>query len=178
MEDLITLDESGRMVPTDREALAQMVATLLDGPLDQPALLRRAGVGLLVLGRSDEAITTLTQALALADRKLAIAVHINLGDAHRYSGDLEAAEPQYQVAFQLAEAHAPDMLYFCFQHLGKQRLDQGRTKEARALLEEALQQRRAEGDPTLIAATRTALRLVDQAEGAARTADGLFEISD
>ncbi|QMU71095.1 tetratricopeptide repeat protein [Streptacidiphilus sp. P02-A3a] len=167
MENLITLDEFGRMVPTDREALLRAVTALLDEPLEEPAPLRRAGVGLLVLGRREEAIATLERALALADNKRAVAVHINLGDAHRYGGDLEAAEPHYQRALQLCQEHAPDLRYFCLQHLGKQRLDQGRTREARALLEDALRQRRAQGDPALIAATETALRLVDRAEAAA-----------
>ncbi|MEU1618727.1 tetratricopeptide repeat protein [Streptomyces sp. NPDC005722] len=173
MEDLIALDECGRMVPTDREALARAVAGLLARPREQPALLRRAGVGLLVLGRHTEAISTLERALALADDKLAIAIHINLGDAYRYFGDLEAAEPHYQQALHLCEGHAPDMLYFCFQHLGKQRLDQGRAEEARDLLEMALRQRRTKGDPSLVVATETALRLVDRAEAAARQRAGM-----
>jgi hypothetical protein len=57
VEGLITLDDCGRMVSTDREALAQAITDLLDGPLDQPAVLRRAGTGLLVLGRHAEAIS-------------------------------------------------------------------------------------------------------------------------
>ncbi|MFJ4985925.1 tetratricopeptide repeat protein [Streptomyces sp. NPDC088732] len=164
MDDLIALDDYGRMVPTDREALTQAVAQLLDGPGDRPALLRRAGVGLLVLGRHNEAIRLLRQASALADGKLAIAIHLNLGDAHRYCGDLEAAEPHYQQALRLSEAGQQDMLCFCFQHLGKQRLDQGRTAEARVLLEKALRLRSGEGDSSLRSATETALRLVDRAE--------------
>ncbi|MFE0632252.1 tetratricopeptide repeat protein [Streptomyces sp. NPDC058864] len=172
MEHLIALDENGRMVPTDQETPARTVAGLLDGPLDQPALLRRAGVGLLVLGRREEAVDLLERALAHADDRLAIAVHINLGDAHRYCGEPDAAEPHYQRALDLSEAHAPELLSFCFQHLGKQRLDQGRTAEARALLEMALRQRRAEGNPSLVAATETALRLVDRAEAVESAADG------
>ncbi|MEU3657884.1 hypothetical protein AB0E67_35100 [Streptomyces sp. NPDC032161] len=106
----------------------------------------------------------LTRALALCDNKQAVAVHINLGDAHRYSGNLVAAEPHYQLALGLAEIHVPGMLSFCLQHLGKQRLDQGRVKEARNLLQTALRQRLAHGDASLVASTRDALRLVDQAE--------------
>ncbi|MFJ5218363.1 tetratricopeptide repeat protein [Streptomyces sp. NPDC088354] len=170
MDHLIALDGHGRMVPTDREALTRAVADLLDGAPDRAAPLRRAGVGLLVLGRRAEAISVLEQALALADDRVAVAVHLNLGDAHRYGGDLEAAEPHYRRALHLCQAHAPDMLSFCFQHLGKQRLDQGRTDEARALLEKALCLRRAMGDPSLTAATQTALRLVDEAEARAEAA--------
>ncbi|SEK74110.1 tetratricopeptide repeat protein [Streptacidiphilus jiangxiensis] len=166
MEELIALDEAGRMVTTDREALEREVAALLDGPADEPRGLRKAGVGLLVLGRREEALRVLTQALALADEKLSVAVHINLGDAWRYGGEFEAAEPHYQQALKLAEAVAPGMLYFCFQHLGKQRLDQGRTKEARSLLERALREQLAADDPSLTEATRTALRLVDETEAA------------
>ncbi|MBC3839473.1 tetratricopeptide repeat protein [Streptacidiphilus sp. 4-A2] len=106
MENLITHDESGRMVPSDREELARVVAELLDGPLDQPVLLRRAGVGLLVLGRRSEAIGLLERALALADARLAVVVHINLGDAHRYGGELEDAEPHYRSALWLSRAYA------------------------------------------------------------------------
>ncbi|MCX5213737.1 tetratricopeptide repeat protein [Kitasatospora sp. NBC_00240] len=164
---LIVLDAGGRMVPKDREALERAVADLLGGPLDRPDVLRRAGVGLLVLGRHDEAVRLLRRASALAgDDGRAVAVHLNLGDAQRYRGDLDAAESAYRKALRLAHAHAPHLLSYCFQHLGKQRLDQGRTAEARAFLEEALRRRRAAEDLDLIASTESALRLVEQAEQA------------
>lgn len=136
MEHLITLDDSGRMVATDRAALARAVAGLLDGPLDRPEPLRSAGLGHLVVGHHEEALALLERSLALA-----VAVHINLGDAHRYAGAL------YHRALRLAGTHAPDLLSFCFQHLGKQRLDQGRTEEARAWLDKALRRRRAQERP-------------------------------
>ncbi|MDX2706077.1 tetratricopeptide repeat protein [Streptomyces sp. PA03-6a] len=167
MEHLITLDDSGRMVATDRAALARAVAELLDGPLDRPEPLRRAGLGHLVLGRHEEAVALLERSLALAGERFAVAVHLNLADAHRYAGALDAAEPHYQRALRLAEAHAPDLLSFCFQHLGKQRLDQGRTEEARAWLEKALHRRRVQGEASLVAATEAALRLVDRSGHAA-----------
>lgn len=101
MENLIALDENARMVPTDPGLLARTVAGLLDGPLDQPAQLRRVGVGLLVLGRHEEAVDLLERALAGAEGTFSVAVHINLGDAHRYAGDPDAAEPHYQRALRL-----------------------------------------------------------------------------
>ncbi|WUD71351.1 hypothetical protein OG937_06415 [Streptomyces sp. NBC_00510] len=156
MEHLITLDDSGRMVATDRAALARAVAGLLDGPLDRPEPLRSAGLGHLVVGHHEEALALLERSLALA-----VAVHINLGDAHRYAGAL------YHRALRLAGTHAPDLLSFCFQHLGKQRLDQGRTEEARAWLDKALRRRRAQGEASLVAATEAALRLVERAGHAA-----------
>ncbi|MFJ1705906.1 tetratricopeptide repeat protein [Kitasatospora sp. NPDC088346] len=174
MESLITLDDRGRMVPTDRAALAESIAALLDGPLAQPGPLRQAGVGLLVLGRHHEAVRVLERALALADERRAVAVHINLGDARRYRGDPATAEPHYQEALRLAHAHAPELLYHCFQHLGKQRLEQGRTVEARTLLDEAM--RRIDGDAPLVAATATALRLADEADAAAGPPDGGGEV--
>jgi tetratricopeptide (TPR) repeat protein len=153
------------MVPADRGALERFVAGLLAGPLDRPGVLRQAGVGLLVLGRHKEAVRLLRRALDLAaDGRQAIPVHINLGDAHRYGGDTEAAEPHYREALRLAETGHPDLVHFCLQHLAKQRLDQGRTAEARALLEEVLRLRRALGDASLLVSTRETLRLVAQAE--------------
>lgn len=113
VEHLITLDDSGRMVPTDRAAPARAVAGLIDGPLDGPGPLRRAGLGLLVPGRHAEAVAFLERSLALADERFAVAVHIDLGDAHRCAGAPDAAGPHYRQALRLAEEHAPDLLSFC-----------------------------------------------------------------
>lgn len=143
------------MVPVDRDALTADVVKHL----------RQAAVGLVALGRHQDAVTVLTKALTLADEKRSVALHLNLGDAHRYAGELEAAEPHYQRARQLAEVHTPGLMSFCFQHLGKQRLDQGRLVEARALLEAALALRVAQGDPELVESTKAALRMVSSVEG-------------
>ncbi|MFD8079565.1 tetratricopeptide repeat protein [Streptomyces sp. NPDC059718] len=167
MEHLITLDDSGRMVATDRAALARAVAGLLDGPLDRPEPQCRTGLGHLVPGHHEEAVALLERSLALAGERSAVAVHINLGDAHRYAGALDAAEAHYQRALRLAGTHAQDLLSFCFQHLGKQRLDQGRTEEARAWLDKAPQRRRAQGEASLVASSEAALRLVERAGHAA-----------
>ncbi|MFC9330858.1 tetratricopeptide repeat protein [Kitasatospora sp. NPDC057015] len=171
MDSLITLDDRGRMVPTDRAALTQFVAGLLDGSLDRPADLRHAGVGLLVLGRHEEAVRLLERALLSVEGRAVVAVHINLGDAHRYRGAFEQAEPHYLEALRLAREAHPGMVHFCLQHLGKQRLDQGQIPAARSLLRLALRQRQALGDVDLIAATRNALRLVEEsvAEGRSPT---------
>lgn len=154
MGDLIGLDDAGRMVATDRDALTADVVNHL----------RQAAVGLVALGSHQDAVVLLTKALELADDRRSVALHLNLGDAHRHAGDLEAAEPHYQRARRLAEAHAPGLVSFCFQHLGKQRLDQGRIVEARALLETAMALRVAQGDAELIESTEAALRLVSFVE--------------
>ncbi|MFJ8045238.1 tetratricopeptide repeat protein [Kitasatospora sp. NPDC096147] len=154
MDHLITLDAAGRMVPADRPALERYVAERLGGTRE----LRKAGVGLLALGRLPEALTTLERALAHAEGTGRVAVRINLGDAHRYAGDLAAAEPHYLEALRLARADHPELTHYCLQHLGKHRTDQGRLPEARAALAEALTLRQHLGDPALVASTEAALR--------------------
>ncbi|MFF7209305.1 tetratricopeptide repeat protein [Streptomyces sp. NPDC008238] len=84
-----------------------------------------------MLGRHEEAVAFLERSLALADERFAVAVHINLGDAHRCAGAPDAAGPHYRQALRLAEEHAPDLLSFCCRHPGRHGLEQGRTEEAR-----------------------------------------------
>ncbi|MFI5533852.1 tetratricopeptide repeat protein [Kitasatospora sp. NPDC051853] len=157
MDHLITLDATGRMVPADRPALERAVAALLTTAPTDPRELRRAGVGLLALGRLPDATALLAQALTRAEGPTRIAVRINLGDAHRYAGALDKAEPHYREALRLARAEHPGLAHFCLQHLGKHRTDQGRLAEARTLLTEALTLRQVLGDADLVASTEAAL---------------------
>ncbi|HWG26042.1 tetratricopeptide repeat protein [Actinospica sp.] len=168
MHDLISLDGRGRMVPRDRAALEQLVDSL-SGETEDSRRMRQLGVGLLVLGRHSEALRVLRAALAMCEHDgetaRAAAIHINMGDAHRYGGDLSAAEPHYQAALGIAEATAPELLAYAWQHLGKQRLDEGRTAEARSYFNLTLAARETSGDSELAASARAALRLVDAVEG-------------
>ncbi|GAA3047135.1 hypothetical protein GCM10020229_68140 [Kitasatospora albolonga] len=158
MDHLITLDPTGRMVPTDRPALEHHVTALLATAPTDARELRQAGVGLLALGRLPDATALLERALAAAEGPTRVAVRINLGDAHRYAGALDAAEPHYREALRLARADHPGLVHFCLQHLGKHRTDQGRLAEARTLLTEALTLRQLLGDASLVASTEAALR--------------------
>ncbi|QSB13176.1 sulfotransferase [Natronosporangium hydrolyticum] len=165
-EGLIALDARERMVPTDRDGLAQEVARLL---ASEPTVstLRQAGIGLVVLGEFDRAEQVLTDALTRAEAAEAagepwprIAVRINLGDAYRYRGALAPAEAQYQDAVRLARAHRPDRVDFALQHLGKCRLDQRRFNAAAQCLREALALRQQRGDPELVASSERTMGLL------------------
>jgi tetratricopeptide (TPR) repeat protein len=171
VHELITQDDRGRMVPVDRAALEREVAELQRSDSADVPVLRQLGIGLIVLGRYAEAIETLEQALLVAtasgDVKRMIALHLNLGDAHRYAGRFAQAEPHNQTALRLAREHAAEQEHFALQHLGKLRLDQKRFAEARDYLLDALRQREAMHDDSLVESTRLALRLVDEDEAAA-----------
>lgn len=157
LTSLIAFDDRLRMVPTDRAALALAVDALReaagrdrsDSP--GPAVLRRLGVGLIALGRAEQAVPVLGRAVALAvasaDRRAEVAARINLGDGHRYAGDAMAAQEQYGLALGLARRLVPELADFALQHLGKGLIDLGRYAEATACLTEALRLRRAKGDP-------------------------------
>ncbi|MGH3679376.1 MAG: hypothetical protein ACRDT2_03700 [Natronosporangium sp.] len=136
LTSLIAFDDRLRMVPTDRAALALAVDALReaagrdrsDSP--GPAVLRRLGVGLIALGRAEQAIPVLGRAVALAvasaDRRAEVAARINLGDGHRYAGDAMAAQEQYGLALELARSSVPELVDFALQHLGKALLEYGR----------------------------------------------------
>ncbi|WP_324192074.1 phosphotransferase [Nocardia puris] len=150
------LDERLRMVPVDPEGLAARVAKA--NPHDF-ASFRQTGLELMLLGRHDAALDHLDRAaeLAVTDRQR-ISVWINLADVHRYRGAAPTAEILYRRAVEAArDAGDEEALSFAAQHLGKALAEQGRAAEARALLNEALRLRLAEGDAELIESTRTAL---------------------
>jgi len=151
-------------MPTDRAALRRAVDELR-GSLDHADVssLRRLGSGLTALGEYDEAQQVLARALELAgtggDQRAEIAARINLGDAHRYAGDLEVARDHYEMALRQAREHVPDLVDFALQHQGKYYIDAGRMDQAAECFREALRLREAKGDPSLIKSTRDALAL-------------------
>jgi tetratricopeptide (TPR) repeat protein len=170
IEDLIVMDARQRMAPASRPALQTAVRARL-AELDRAGtsaerllLLRRIGSGLTALGDFDAARRVLGEALELAsgmgDPRAEVAARINLGDALRYAGELEAAAAQYEPALALAREHAPDRVDFALQHYGKHLIDAGRPAQALACLREALELRRAKGDSGLVESTIKALGLL------------------
>jgi tetratricopeptide (TPR) repeat protein len=175
VEQLIALDARQRTVPTDAPGLARAVEALraaLCGPLDDRtrlALLRTLGSALCTLRRCDEAAAVLVGAVDLAagggHTRAEVAARINLGDAHRYGGNLDAAKDCYDAALRQARDAVPDLVDFALQHLGKYFIDAERPADAVACLEEALRLRRAKGDPDLVKSSIDALA-VARAAGA------------
>ncbi|MFC6012662.1 phosphotransferase [Nocardia lasii] len=148
-------DERLRMIPVDPETLAIRVAVA--DPHDFAGL-RRLGIALMLLGRHDEALDRLDQALELADtERRRITVWINLADVYRYQGEPGYAEILYRRALHASRALDPDLVSFAAHHLGKSLAEQHRPGEARALLNEAMRLRVADGDSELIESTRAAL---------------------
>src|SRR5690606_18341978 len=94
-----------------------------------------------------------------------VAALINLGDAHRYAGDLAGAEPMYTEAVASSRESCPELLHFAMQHYGKHLLDARRPKLAAEVLEEVLRMRRRIGEAALVSATRDALNLARAAAG-------------
>jgi tetratricopeptide (TPR) repeat protein len=163
--EFIAIGNDGRMYATEPEKLRRIVHFELarEPRLTQPEL-RQAGVGLVALGDYEAAQRILADAVERADtphRK--VAALVNLGDAHRYAGAIDAAEPLYAEAVRRARAAAPGTLHFALQHYGKHLVDARRPGRAVEVLTEVLRLREQIGDPALIASTRDAL-------AAARTA--------
>ncbi|MFC8382400.1 phosphotransferase [Nocardia sp. NPDC057272] len=153
-------DERLRMIPVDAETLAARVA--LADPHDFPGL-RRLGIALMLLGRYDEALDRLDQALELADtERRRITVWINLADVYRYHGEPGHAEILYRRALHASRALDPELVSFAAHHLGKSLAEQHRPLEARELLNEAMRLRVADGDSELIESTRAALDHLDE----------------
>ncbi|MEU4649676.1 phosphotransferase [Nocardia fluminea] len=153
-------DERLRMIPVDAETLAARVAVA--DPHDFPGL-RRLGIALMLLGRYDEALDRLDQALELADtEQRRITVWINLADVYRYQGEPGHAEILYRRALHASRALDPELVSFAAHHLGKSLAEQHRPLEARELLNEAMRLRVADGDSELIESTRAALDHLDE----------------
>ncbi len=153
-------DERLRMIPVDPESLALRVA--LADPHDFPGL-RRLGIALMLLGRYEQALDRLDQALELADsERRRITVWINLADVYRYQGEPGHAEILYRRALDASRALDPDLVSFAAHHLGKSLAEQHRPDEARQLLNEAMRLRVADGEPELIESTRAALDHLDE----------------
>ncbi|MCE7079827.1 hypothetical protein [Streptomyces sp. ST2-7A] len=162
------------MVPADpvayRAAHARAEAALAEaraggGPVGF-ALLRRVGVGRLVLGDPAAARGPLAEAVRRSDTpRRRVAALVNLADAHRYDdrgpdgGDAARAPalPLYRRALRLARRACPELEHFVLQHLGKHHLEAGEPERARPVLLLALRTRREMGDAELIASTGAAL---------------------
>ncbi|MFD7827315.1 tetratricopeptide repeat protein [Kitasatospora sp. NPDC059803] len=180
LQHLITQDAGLRMVPIDRGKLTTAVGQLQDDlralpegadPARTRALTRWIGVGQVCLGRYEEALTFLRQSLDLAaasgNARAVVATSLNLGDAHRYAGDMRAADALYRSALGTARSHQPELVDFALQHTGKHLMERGDLAGAEAHLREALRLRIAKGDTELIGSTQAALSrvelLIDQA---------------
>jgi tetratricopeptide (TPR) repeat protein len=165
--ELIAIGNDGRMYATEPGRLRRLVRYELarEDRLAQPEL-RQAGVGLTALGEYAEAQRVLTLALdRAATPHQRVAALVNLGDAHRYSGELAAAEPLYEQAIEIARAESPNTLHFALQHYGKHLIDARRPHLAVEVLTEVLVMRRTIGDPALIASTQDALSAARAAIG-------------
>ncbi|MEE1822386.1 tetratricopeptide repeat protein [Streptomyces sp. BE20] len=174
LQHLITQDAGLRMVPTDRGRLATAVGRLQDDlralpedadPVRTRALTRWIGVGQMCLGQHEEALTFLRQSLDLAaasgNTRAVVATSLNLGDAHRYAGDMRAAEALYRGALGTARSQHPELVDFALQHTGKYLMERGDLAGAEAHLREALRLRIAKGDTGLIGSTQAALSRVE-----------------
>lgn len=153
-------DERLRMIPVDPDTLAARVAVA--DPRDFGGL-RRLGIALMLLGRHDEALDRLDQALELADtERRRITVWINLADVYRYQGEPAPAEILYRRALDASRVLDPELVSFAAHHLGTSLAEQHRPREARELLNEAMRLRVADGDSELIESTRAALDHLDE----------------
>ena len=165
--ELIATGNDGRMYATEPDKLRRLVEAELarEAGLAQPEL-RQVGVGLIAIGDYRRARQVLARALSrAATPRQAVAALINLGDAHRYAGDLAGAAPNYTRAIETAKASCPEVLHFAMQHYGKHLIDSRRPKLAVEVLKEVLKIREQLGDKALIASTRDALRLANAAVG-------------
>jgi tetratricopeptide (TPR) repeat protein len=165
--ELIAIGNDGRLYATEPDRLRRLVRYELnrEDRLAQPDL-RQAGVGLIALGEYAEAQRVLAVALdRAATARQRVAALINLGDAHRYPGELAAAEPLYEQAIEIAQAECPHTLHFALQHYGKHLIDARRPHLAVEVLTEVLLLRRKLGDPALIASTQDALSAARAAVG-------------
>ncbi len=165
--ELIATGNDGRMYATEPERLCRLVEFELArrAGLPQPEL-RLLGVALIALGDHRKARAVLAGALdRAATPHQTVATLINLGDAHRYGGDLGGAEPHYARAIETAKSSCPEVLHFAMQHYGKHLMDARKPKLAAKVLGEVLAMRTKIGDPALIASTREALNLARTAAG-------------
>ncbi|WP_031066954.1 tetratricopeptide repeat protein [Streptomyces sp. NRRL WC-3742] len=174
LQHLITQDDHLRMVPTDRVALTAAVGELHEelrklpegtDPARARVLTRWIGIGQLSLGYYDEARTVLRQSLDLAaaigNSRAVVATGLNLGDAHRYAGDMQAADALYRSALDTARNQHPELVDFALQHTGKHLLELGDLAGAQAHLREALRLRTAKDDSELVKSTQDALDRVE-----------------
>ncbi|MFD4400614.1 tetratricopeptide repeat protein [Kitasatospora sp. NPDC058478] len=174
LDHLITHDDNLRMVPTDRNELTTAVGQLHEelralpeeaDPARTRVLTRWIGIGQMCLGHHEEARTFLRQSLDLAaaigNTRAVLATGLNLGDAHRYAGDVQGADALYRSALNTARSEHPELLDFALQHTGKHLMERGDLAGAQARLQEALRLRIAKGDTGLVDSTQAALDRVE-----------------
>lgn len=148
---LVRLDERLREVPVDRLAVE---AALRDAK--RMGRLTYAGNAARILGRTEESIALLLEALDAAEGDLVVAAHIRLGEAYRCADRPDEAVRELEYA--LAEARRSGAYVdFALQHLGKALIDAGSSERAVIVLEEALALRRERGEAELVESTQLAL---------------------
>ncbi|MEV7189421.1 tetratricopeptide repeat protein [Kitasatospora sp. NPDC093102] len=180
LQHLITQDADLRMVPRDRDELATAVGRLHEelralaeetDPARTRVLARWIGIGQMCLGNHEEARTFLRQSLDLAsaigNTPAVVATGLNLGDAHRYAGDVQTADALYRSALNAARSRHPELLDFALQHTGKHLMERGDLADAQAHLQEALRLRITKGDAELVESTQAALARVEMLIGQA-----------
>ncbi|MFB7907731.1 hypothetical protein ACFC1T_14965 [Kitasatospora sp. NPDC056076] len=96
-----------------------------------------------------------------AEKRAVVATGLNLGDAHRYAGDVQTADALYRSALNTARSRHPELVDFALQHTGKHLMERGGLADARAHLQEALRLRIAKEDTGLIESTQAALDRVE-----------------
>ncbi|MER7766989.1 tetratricopeptide repeat protein [Kitasatospora sp. NPDC096140] len=162
------------MVPTDHLELTTAVGqlgeelrALADGadPARARVLTRWIGIGQLSLGNYDDARTFLRQSLDLAatlgNTHAVVATGLNLGDAHRYAGEVQDADALYRSALGTARQQHPELVDYALQHTGKALMERGDLAGAQAHLQEALRLRIAKEDAELVESTQAALDRVE-----------------
>ncbi|MER7580362.1 hypothetical protein [Kitasatospora sp. NPDC097691] len=180
LNHLITHDDDLRMVPADRNELTVAVGRLHKDLQDLPegadpartrVLTRWIGIGRMCLGHHEEARRFLRQSLDLAaaigNTRAVVATGLNLGDAHRYAGDVRTADALYRSALSTARGRHPELVDFALQHTGKHLMERGDLADAQAHLQEALRLRIAKGDAGLVESTQAALSRVEMLIGQA-----------
>ncbi|MFH8381895.1 tetratricopeptide repeat protein [Kitasatospora sp. NPDC018058] len=180
LDHLITHDDSLRMVPTDRNKLTAAIGQLHEelralpegrDPARARVLTRWIGIGQMCLGNHEEARAILRQSLDLAaaigNTRAVVATGLNLGDAHRYAGDVRTADALYRSALNTARNQHPELVDFALQHTGKHLMERGDLADARAHLQEALRLRIAKEDAGLVESTQAALVRVEMLIGQA-----------
>lgn len=126
-------------------------------------LLGLRGDLLRILGRTDEALADVRQALELTQvDDLRVRHRIRLGTTLFYAGEHAAAQPELERALEAAQALGEERLVsFAHQHLGKCLAEAGQAEAARDQFEAALAIRERLGLDELASASRHALEALD-----------------
>jgi tetratricopeptide (TPR) repeat protein len=152
-------------VRRDHQRLEQ--ARLAQDEQAQLELLTSIGGETIILGREDEALPFIEEALALArkrgDKEYEVGNLLNLATAQQYLDQRDLAQTLFQQALDLSRAYGThDYDDFIWHHRGRCYVEQGKIEEARACFEHALALREAKGEQRFIDSTRTALAALDQ----------------